>query len=480
MRRFCAVLCAALLLFTLPACRKGEGVSFRLPLAAEPTSLDPQTAEDEAARTVIDSLFEGLCRPEGGKVVPAAATWTVSDDGCTYTFSLSASLWSDGAAVTADDFVFAFERRSQAAMFASVNSVRAVAPHTLQVTLNAPDTAFLFRVANKGWFPCRRDFFDKCNGAYGMERDSLVTNGAFTLKSWDHGHSLLLQRHEGYHHADEITPTAVRFVIGATQNTEALGNTLDACRLDAPTAAVSTVTVEDTLQYLWFNTAAAPFTTAAVRRAFRDAVDWQAITPLLATPTVSFVSPAATLHGSAYSHNLPPYQTVVDRAAFSAALAAQGISALPSLTLLCDESTASFTLAQYLVQSWQKHLGVYLSIEPLSSASLTARMTAGNFTLALATRTANGNTPADALAMFTGNRAVQNPSRLQDAAWESMWSRAQTTADWQAAEQQLHALCPAVPLSVAPRTFGFASDVRNMAVVPFTERIDFRHATREK
>lgn len=480
MRRILAVLCALALLVALPACRKDEGAGFRLPLSGEPATLDPQTATDDAAHVVVEALFEGLCRRENGTVVPAAADWSVSEDGREYAFSLTASLWSDGVAVTADDFVFAYERTADDAVFQNVDTVSAATDGVLRVTLRQPDAAFLSRIADEGWYPCRRDFFTETGGAYGMETDKVVTNGAFVLKSWDHGRSLLLYRHDGYHNAADIAPQAVRFVIGAEQSAAALADgTLDACLLtedtDRPTA-----TVADTLQYLWFNTTVSPFTTAAVRRAFRDAVEWKTVTPLLSTPTTSFVSPAAVFDGEPYSNNLPPRETAVDHAAFVEALAAAGVTEPPTLTLLCEEGDTTFRLAQYIVQSWQKHLGVYFSIEQVSASALAARLTAGNYNVAIASLTADGASPADALALFSGEDGATNPARLRDTAWETTLSAAATLADFQAAERQLHDLCPAVPLAVTPRVFGFGEGVQGIRIVPFTDRLDFRHATREK
>mgnify|MGYP002514376496 CR=1 FL=1 len=64
----------------------GTGMGFRFPLGAEPTGLDPQTATDTAAVTVIASIFEGLTRLDAaGNPVDAAATHTLSEDGKTYT-----------------------------------------------------------------------------------------------------------------------------------------------------------------------------------------------------------------------------------------------------------------------------------------------------------------------------------------------------------------------------------------------------------
>ena len=98
-RLLCALLAVCLLATCLCGCKKkqkddGKGGGFRFPIAAEPAMLDPQMAQDDASVTVLCALFEGLTRlDEKGKIVPAAATWTVSEDGLTYTFTLFDNYW---------------------------------------------------------------------------------------------------------------------------------------------------------------------------------------------------------------------------------------------------------------------------------------------------------------------------------------------------------------------------------------------------
>ena len=78
----------------------------RRSLGAEPATLDPQLAEDNASLAVIADLYEGLTRiAADGSVVPGAAEhWEQSTDRLTYTFHLRSGLaWSNGDALTADE-----------------------------------------------------------------------------------------------------------------------------------------------------------------------------------------------------------------------------------------------------------------------------------------------------------------------------------------------------------------------------------------
>ena len=232
------------------------GKSFRFSLSAEPRQLDPQVAEDAASVAVVSALFEGLTRlDEKGKAVAAAAEWTVSEDGLTYTFRLRPSKWSNGDPVTADDFVFGMQRTVSPATGSGLASrlsgiqgaaavmagelppeelgVRAVDASTLAVTLTEPDESFPEKVAGTPFFPCHRRFFEETGGRYGLETKYLVTNGPFTLSNWSHGESLRLTKAEGYHDQGDVYPAVVRYIIGEPENPLAAlkAGTLDAAEL---------------------------------------------------------------------------------------------------------------------------------------------------------------------------------------------------------------------------------------------------------
>ena len=85
----------------------------KLALTGAAGTFDPQFAENKNSILVASNVFEGLLveDPEGGLHPGVAKGYTVSPDGRTYTFQLREdACWSDGSAVTAGDFVFAFRR----------------------------------------------------------------------------------------------------------------------------------------------------------------------------------------------------------------------------------------------------------------------------------------------------------------------------------------------------------------------------------
>ena len=124
----------------------------------EPPNLDPTGGAAAAIDEVVyANVFEGLTRfaPDGSIVPGLASDWTVSEDGTVYTFTLREGVtFHDGTAMDAEDVVFSLDRaraeestNAQKALFAGIESVEAVSPTEVRVTLSAPDGAFPFKMA---------------------------------------------------------------------------------------------------------------------------------------------------------------------------------------------------------------------------------------------------------------------------------------------------------------------------------------------
>ncbi len=94
--------------------------------AAEPETVDPHKTSTVYEAHVLRDLFEGLVMQNNkAELIPGAAeSWTISDDGKTYTFKLrSGATWSDGSPVTAEDFVYSFRRLQDPATAAEYASM---------------------------------------------------------------------------------------------------------------------------------------------------------------------------------------------------------------------------------------------------------------------------------------------------------------------------------------------------------------------
>lgn len=90
-----------------------QAVTLNVMNGSEPGSIDPHKASGDWENRVIGDYIEGLVAEDASAApIPGQAeSWTISDDGLVYTFKLRDGIqWSDGVPVTADDFVFAFQR----------------------------------------------------------------------------------------------------------------------------------------------------------------------------------------------------------------------------------------------------------------------------------------------------------------------------------------------------------------------------------
>lgn len=184
--------CILLLILTviLGACGREEP-AFNWQAASLPTNLDPQVAQGDSNLLAVEHLFRGLYRlDEQGQPVPDGCVGCVrTEEG--YRLALSRQVeWWDGEPVTASDYVFGIRRsldpdtgspyREELSV---IEDVSAEGDLTLRLTL-AGDADLPRLLSCPGAYPCREDFFDSCNGQYGLTRKNTLGNGCFALQSW--------------------------------------------------------------------------------------------------------------------------------------------------------------------------------------------------------------------------------------------------------------------------------------------------------
>ena len=198
-------------------------------LGADPLTLDPQLNSATDGSHIINNTYEGLMREVDGEIVPAMAeSYTVSEDGLVYTFTLRDAKWSDGQPVTAGDFEFAWKRGADPAtaseymyIFESANilnasaigkgemsvdelGVKALDEKTLQVTLSAPTEYFLQLCGFSTMMPVRADVVDS-EGVWAKDPSKAISNGPFKLAEYKMGDQIVLVKNENYWNAENVT-----------------------------------------------------------------------------------------------------------------------------------------------------------------------------------------------------------------------------------------------------------------------------------
>ena len=225
----------------------GSGYIFKMNLENNPKNLDAQMATDRESIMIITNMMEGLMKTQpSGAIVPAAAeSFEMSDDGLKYTFYLKQNQQWDTLAdftaeVTADDFVFAFQRlfdketnsphsedylcikNSIAVLNGATNiselGVKALDKYTVEFTLEYPYYDFLNLLTKSSAMPCNREFFEYTQGKYGMSAEATASNGAFYLKEWNYdpywdNNYIIMRRNKSYSENHYVYPYSLNFFI---------------------------------------------------------------------------------------------------------------------------------------------------------------------------------------------------------------------------------------------------------------------------
>jgi oligopeptide transport system substrate-binding protein len=213
-------------------------------LNTDPESIDPHKARSVQAAEVLRDIGEGLVAysAAGGLVGAAAESWSISDDGLTYTFIIRPEArWSNGDAVTAEHFVFSLRRLvdpATAAFYAQaiaaiVNAEAIIASQmapsdlgvdvaddgALVITLERPTPYLLSLLTHPSTFPVHPGSVAE-HGAAFTRPENLLSNGAYMLKSWEPGSLLKLVRNEQYWSSAETSIEAVNYHVLTQEMTE--------------------------------------------------------------------------------------------------------------------------------------------------------------------------------------------------------------------------------------------------------------------
>jgi oligopeptide transport system substrate-binding protein len=211
----------------------------------EPDSLDPALVAGVSTQYILDDLFEGLTTLSAdGHVVPGvASSWDVSADGRTWVFHLRPTArWSNGAPVTAADFVFGWQHTadpktgaSYAQAVAPVENayevatgkrpvsdlgVEAVDEHTLRVHLSEPAPYFAYMLSNAWMYPVYAPAL-KQYGDQWTQTEHFVSNGPFKLVEHVIGNRIVMERNPYYWDAQNVRLTRVIHYVVEDRNTQA-------------------------------------------------------------------------------------------------------------------------------------------------------------------------------------------------------------------------------------------------------------------
>ncbi|MGI9523712.1 MAG: peptide ABC transporter substrate-binding protein [Hyphomicrobiaceae bacterium] len=201
---------------------------------------DPETLDQHKTSTVYEAhilrdLYEGLVAysAKGEIIAGVAKSWTISDDGRTYTFKLRENAkWSNEDPVLASDFVYSLRRimmPETGGKYASVLypiknarlinqgdasaeklGVKATDDYTLQIMLESPTPYFIGLLAHQTGLPVHPPSVEK-HGTNFVKPENIVTNGAYVLSEFVPNSHVKSIKNPNYHGANTVSIDTVYY-----------------------------------------------------------------------------------------------------------------------------------------------------------------------------------------------------------------------------------------------------------------------------
>jgi peptide/nickel transport system substrate-binding protein/oligopeptide transport system substrate-binding protein len=426
-------LCAVLLLvFTLllTACTQANQSKKNLviQLAGNTETLDPGLNTTVDAANYMIFGFEGLLiKDENGKIQPGqAASWEVSNDGMTYTFKLRDGLkWSDGSKLTAEDFVFSWQRVCDpitAAPYAStvLSMVKGfdeaeATGNAAALAVTAPDAkTFIVELtwncpyfeglcAFPALYPVQRATVEANGDAWSTSAKTYVSNGPFMVTDIVQSSHVTFTKNPNYRDTNRVKLNSIKCLF--IENDAA---TLAAYRSGEANMIKSLPAGEmDTLKndpdfklsplqgtyYLDLNNQREPFTDARVRKALSLAIDRKYVANTLMKgtyfPAPNFVGPGISdWDSSDFMSNANGRKTYIDLEDHEGNVTQAkellveagypGGAGIPEFVYSFNDSAYHKVVAEYLQQAWAG-LGISVKLDIVEWASFAPLRRAGDY-----------------------------------------------------------------------------------------------------
>lgn len=527
MKRIFYVILVLAALLSLSGCGNGKAeIDLTAVLPGNVSSLDPQTASGTSAGIVIGSIFEGLCTiDENSDVQPGVADrWDHNRDFTQFTFHLRKSKWSNGEAVTADDFVFAVVRALQhdngatslddvfiiknAQAFyngeceAEKLGIYAKNERTLVVELERGYEDFPALTAGRHYMPCNREYFEECSGHYGLSSQYIITNGPFTITgiyAWNTDYnerSISLTSSANYRGENQAKANSLTYLIDyddAIDNdpvNSLLKENVDILTVPEATARTAeeqgcgVIAVNDGVTGLLLNSDDDDLGYVKMRELFISVLDREAVVSVGLNDTVSEaqgIMPECVRVGGEkyYAENESCYaeQSEDVSATLSQVKSLLGLEKIPSITVLCADDEASVAVANSMLMTWNEKLGNAFNILSLSESELKSRVANGDYEAALYTLKAGGSSPFNVLSAFESSAyPTLLSSRDFDSALHGMNFSQETCRELELELQEQYVF---YPIFTARTYYALSPKLSGITVSP-NGQIDFSKAVKKK
>ena len=465
-------------------------------LGPDVESIDPALNSAVDGANYILFAFDNLLKMDkDGKVVPGLAEkYEVSDDQLTWTFHLRDGLkWSDGSALTADDFVYSWQRLvdpNVAAPYAQTvlgmvegyddaigrpdaDGNTTVDPDPTKLKVEAPDekTLIVHMAKPTPYFdklaafvslsPVKKDVVEANPDGWSIDPKTYISTGPFKLTGWEPGSYLMFEKNENYWDADSIKLDGIKCLLMQDQNaTFSAYESGDALMIkDVPTQEITTLKERSDFHidpilgtyYLDLNTTLDEFKDPKVREALSLALDRKYISETITsgtyTPASGFVSEGVTdWNGTAWQDNITDKSAYIniDDHAGNLAKAKELLKeagyengvGLPEMVYSTNDASYHKKIAEYLQQAWGE-LGLKVQVNIVEWKSFTPQRRSGNYQIARDGWVMDYNDPSNILELaLTGNG--NNNAKYSNPEFDALMSKAATEKDPQTRFGYLH------------------------------------------
>ncbi len=454
----------------LPACGSQVAAgknTLAVNVGPDPDTIDPALNSAVDGATMILHGFEGLMTldKDGIPVAGQAEKYEVSADGTVYTFHLREGLkWSDGKPLTANDFVYSWNRAISPETAADYEymfdviagydegklNVTAPDDKTVVVTLKNPVPYFLELTAFPTFMPVRQDLIEANGDAWATKPETYIGNGPYKVTEWVPGSHITYTKNKEYWDYKNLGTENIKFVLmdddTAKLNAYKKGEILFAD--DMPNDEIDAwrdkpdFHLEGQLgtYYVSYNVQKAPFDNPLVREAFTLAIDREWIVKEIGkagqVPAAAFVStglsdadPSKEFRevGGDY---FDPYAHEANLAKAKELLAQAGYpegKGLPSIEYIYNEGTGHQAIAEALQDMWSK-LGAKVSITSQEWGTFLNTRKNGDYQVARNGWLSDYNDPISMLDMWiTGGG--NNDAQWSNAKYDSLIAQIKSSKD---------------------------------------------------
>ena len=478
----------------------GTASGFTVQYGPNPETLDPAlNSTIDGANTLITVFEPLLLIDENNEVIPGQAeSYTVSDDGLVWTFTMRDGLkWSDGSDLTAKDFEYSFKRLAAPDTaapygetvvgmidgyedaignpdadgntttepdFDALNVVASEDGKTLTVTLSYPCAYFDKLAAFAAMSPVQQATVEANGDAWCTAPDTYVCNGPYYISEWVPSERIVLAKNPnyvgGWDSSKIVSDTITLLLLEDSSAAYAAYNSGEAQLVkDVPTDEIPSLTKAedggdfyvDTIlgtYYISLNDQKEPFTDPNVRKALSLAIDRDYVANTIMqgtyTPAYNMVGPGIVDESGMFYDNANDGKTYISEdyeanlEAAKQALADAGYpngEGFPTIEYSTNDAGYHTPVAEYLQQAWGE-LGITVNINKVEWASFTPLRRAGDYDASRNGWVMDYNDPSNMLELFTTSNG-NNDGKYSSADFDAA-IEASKVADKSVHFQKLH------------------------------------------